>query len=80
MRQSIPTSLYKYKSFSVDCFDLLVGDTLYFADPTTFNDPLDCNPSVLNNIEDIDKIRESVIKNATSTIKNQQNKPKDSDN
>ncbi|AUU39286.1 TPA: hypothetical protein ACKRTJ_002778 [Proteus mirabilis] len=71
MRQSIPTHLYKYKSFSVDCLDLLVSDALYFADPTTFNDPLDCNPSILNNIEDIDKIRESVIENAISTKQTQ---------
>lgn len=48
---NIPARLYKYKSFSVDSLDLLVSDKLYFADPTTFNDPLDCNPSVLNDID-----------------------------
>lgn len=52
MMLKIPSRLYKYKSFSVDSLDLLVSDRLYFADPTTFNDPLDCNPSVLNDIDD----------------------------
>lgn len=35
---------------------------------------------IKNELEALDKIRESVIENAISTIKNQQNKPKDSDN
>ncbi|EPA3164447.1 DUF2971 domain-containing protein [Yersinia enterocolitica] len=54
MTQNIPARLYKYKNFSVDSLDLLVSDSLYFADPTTFNDPLDCNPSVQNDIDDVD--------------------------
>lgn len=62
MRDNIPTRLYKYKSFSVDSLDLLVSDTLYFADPTTFNDPLDCNPSVLNNIKNVDMLNEILYK------------------
>ena len=56
MTNNIPSRLYKYKSFSVDSLDLLVSDSLYFADPTTFNDPLDCNPSVQNNMEDVDAL------------------------
>lgn len=56
MINNIPSHLYKYKSFSVDSLDLLVSDSLYFADPTTFNDPLDCNPSVQNNIDDVDAL------------------------
>lgn len=56
MRIKIPNRLYKYKSFSVDSLDLLVSDRLYFADPTTFNDPLDCNPSVQNDIKDVNKL------------------------
>jgi hypothetical protein len=56
MTNNIPSRLYKYKSFNVDSLDLLVSDSLYFADPTTFNDPLDCNPSVQNNMEDVDAL------------------------
>ncbi|WP_019844530.1 DUF2971 domain-containing protein [Dickeya zeae] len=56
MTQNIPSHLYKYKSFSIDSLDLLVSDKLYFADPATFNDPLDCNPSLLNDIDNTDKL------------------------
>lgn len=56
MTKNIPSRLYKYKSFSVDSLDLLVSDRLYYADPTTFNDPLDCNPSVLNDIDDLNEL------------------------
>lgn len=62
MKQSIPSSLYKYKSFSVDSLDLLVSDRLYFADPITFNDPLDCNPSVLNDIDNTDMLNDILHK------------------
>ncbi|WP_445612124.1 DUF2971 domain-containing protein [Hafnia alvei] len=53
MKDNIPSHLYKYKNFSIDSLDLLISDKLYFADPTTFNDPLDCNPSILNDIDDV---------------------------
>ncbi|CQJ57517.1 Protein of uncharacterised function (DUF2971) [Yersinia intermedia] len=62
MTQNIPARLYKYKSFSVDSLDLLVSDRLYFADPTTFNDPLDCNPSVKNDIDDVDMLNAILYK------------------
>lgn len=38
--------LYKYRSFSNLTLDMLVSDRLFFADPTTFNDPLDTNPTL----------------------------------
>lgn len=56
MIKNTPSRLYKYKSFNVDSLDLLVSDRLYYADPTTFNDPLDCNPSVLNDIDDLNEL------------------------
>ncbi|MGK2895501.1 DUF2971 domain-containing protein [Klebsiella michiganensis] len=62
MIRNIPSRLYKYKSFSIDSLDLLVSDSLYFADPTTFNDPLDCNPSVLNDIDNADKLNDILHK------------------
>lgn len=62
MRQNIPLYLYKYKAFNVDSLDLLVSDSLFFADPTTFNDPLDCNPSVLNDIDDVDLLNDILHK------------------
>ena len=41
-----PKRLYKYRSFSNLTLAMLVEDTVYFADPTTFNDPLDTNPTL----------------------------------
>lgn len=62
MLNNIPSRLYKYKSFSVDSLDLLVSDKLYYADPTTFNDPLDCNPSVQDDIHCTDRLNEIIHK------------------
>lgn len=42
----IPKRLYKYKAFSALTIDLLVSDKVYFADPASFNDPLDTKPCV----------------------------------
>lgn len=42
-----PKRLYKYRSFSDLAIRALVEDTIYYADPATFNDPLDTKP-VLN--------------------------------
>lgn len=41
-----PKRLYKYRSFSNVTLGMLVEDTVYFADPTTFNDPLDTKPTL----------------------------------
>lgn len=58
MNDDRPSHLYKYKSFSVESLDLLISDTLFFADPSTFNDPLDCKPSVMDDINDIEVLKE----------------------
>lgn len=41
-----PKTLYKYKSFNAATIDLLVSDKVYFANPSSFNDPLDTKPCV----------------------------------
>ena len=41
-----PRRLYKYRAFSDRTLSGLVEDQLYFADPSTFNDPLDTKPSI----------------------------------
>lgn len=41
-----PTTLYKYRGFSTSTLEMLCHDRLYFAHPGSFNDPLDCSPSV----------------------------------
>jgi hypothetical protein len=39
-----PERVYKYRGFSHLSLEMLVEDRLYFADPSTFNDPLDTKP------------------------------------
>lgn len=41
-----PKRLYKYRAFSALTVDLLVSDKIYFADPASFNDPLDTKPCI----------------------------------
>jgi len=43
-KRKIPARLYKYRAFSNLTLDALIADHLYFADPGTFNDPLDSKP------------------------------------
>lgn len=49
-------TFYRYRAFSTNTLDSLCHDTLYFAHPGTFNDPLDCSPT-LENDSSIDELR-----------------------
>lgn len=40
------STFYRYRAFSTSTLDSLCHDTLYFAHPGTFNDPLDCSPTL----------------------------------
>ena len=44
--ESVPKRLYKYRAFDAKTVDLLVADQVYYADPSTFNDPFDTRPSL----------------------------------
>jgi hypothetical protein len=46
-----PNRVYKYRAFSHHTLDMLVEDRLYFADPSTFNDPLDTKPTLEPDID-----------------------------
>lgn len=46
MASNQPKKIYRYQQFSAITVDLLCHDNLHFADPATFNDPLDCQPTV----------------------------------
>ncbi len=48
----IPERLYKYRPFNNLTLDALIADQLFFADPSTFNDPLDCKPSLTTDIDE----------------------------
>lgn len=41
-----PATFYRYRGFSTNTLDSLCHDRLYFAHPGTFNDPLDCSPTL----------------------------------
>ncbi len=45
-KQSIPRRLFKYRAFNNLTLDMIIADNLYYADPGTFNDPLDTRPSL----------------------------------
>lgn len=41
-----PETIYKYRAFNFFTLDSLCNDTLYFASPEDFNDPMDCKPTL----------------------------------
>ena len=51
MDSKLPKRLYKYREFSNRTLDMIVSDQVYFADPSTFNDPLDSRPSIEVDVE-----------------------------
>lgn len=46
MDKELPSRLYKYREFNENTLHLILSDQVYFADPSTFNDPLDTRPSL----------------------------------
>ena len=46
MEYKLPKRLFKYRALTNRTLDMIVSDQVYFADPSTFNDPLDTSPSV----------------------------------
>ncbi len=45
-KKVIPERLYKYRAFSNRMVEMLIDDSVHFADPSTFNDPLDAKPAL----------------------------------
>ena len=50
--KKIPKRLYRYRKFNAYTLDMVVNDKLHYADPTTFNDPLDTKPSLDIDLDD----------------------------
>jgi len=48
---------YRYKAFNTRTIELLCNDTMYFANPSSFNDPLDSSFVIVYDSEDINEIR-----------------------
>ena len=47
-----PAMLYKYRDLSIRTLRMLVADELYFANPRTFNDPLDTRPALQSDVDE----------------------------
>ncbi len=58
-----PKKVYRYRNFSSLTVDSLCRDELFFSDPTAFNDPLDCQPTVEadSNSEDLRALLSKLI-------------------
>lgn len=65
---SIPAKIFKYRSFGDRTLDCLVADQLFFADPSTFNDPLDTKPAVETDlgVEKLSQILGRLVENRIS--------------
>jgi hypothetical protein len=48
---AIPRSLFKYRSFETNTIRMLCQAEVFFAKPSTFNDPFDCNPTVVRDVD-----------------------------
>jgi len=46
-----PHKLYKYRPFNPYTLRLLCEDQVYYAHPSRFNDPLDCKPTIENDLD-----------------------------
>ena len=51
MAISLPNRLFKYRALTNQTLDMIVSDEVYFADPSTFNDPLDTSPSLKADVD-----------------------------
>ncbi|HEY1928277.1 MAG TPA: DUF2971 domain-containing protein [Caulobacteraceae bacterium] len=51
----MPTKLYKYRAFGVKTLRNLTEAEVFYAQPKTFNDPMDCDPTI-----DVDVGRETL--------------------
>lgn len=64
-----PKILYRYRPCDARTIHSLVIDELYFAQPSTFNDPLDCSPSVMvdSNVETLRTVLSAFVSQRVST-------------
>lgn len=64
MNGEMPKYLYKYRSLSARTIDCLLSDTVFYAPPESFNDPLDSKPSLRadSSIEELKEILLCLVK------------------
>ncbi len=58
----LPRSLFKYRSFGTYTLRMVSEAEVFFAKPSTFNDPFDCNPTVFVDVEwkDVERLWKSI--------------------
>lgn len=68
-QRKLPNRIYKYRDLSSRTLDMVVSDHVYFADPSTFNDPLDTRPSLKVDIDDreLERILRHFVEQRVST-------------
>ncbi|MBA6234389.1 DUF2971 domain-containing protein [Colwellia sp. MB3u-28] len=64
-----PVKIYRYRDFSEYTVDSLCMDQLFFANPNSFNDPMDCQPTIESDSDNIElrAILSELIKNRVET-------------
>lgn len=69
MAKRVPNIFYRFRSFSEATLDLLCHDSLHFANPSTFNDPLDCKPSLDpdSTVEELRELLATLVKQRVQT-------------
>jgi|ETNvirnome_2_130_1030620.scaffolds.fasta_scaffold00072_27 hypothetical protein len=65
MEMEQPEKVYRYRNFSNLTIDSLCMDQLYFANPNSFNDPMDCQPTIQSDStnEELSAILTVLVKN-----------------
>lgn len=69
MEMEQPEKVYRYRNFSNLTIDSLCMDQLYFANPNSFNDPMDCQPTIQSDStnEELSAILTELVKNRVET-------------
>jgi len=72
-----PEKIYRYRGFSGLTVDTLCCDQLYFANPNSFNDPMDCQPTIESDSDStelkqilIELVKRRVASETLSSLKN----------
>ena len=63
-----PRRLYKYRDFNDHTLDMVLSNKVYYADPSTFNDPLDTRPTLETDLDEdvLEKILRNFVERRTS--------------
>ncbi|MCF6287859.1 MAG: DUF2971 domain-containing protein [Proteobacteria bacterium] len=61
---------YRYRAFNANTLDSLCQDTLYFSNPGSFNDPLDCKPTLESDSSN-EELRTLLVFFVTRRVKNE---------